>query len=47
MLKDAAQPHVIGCTFEQFIASINGSPEFEEWREWLERRYMIARITNT
>ena len=40
-LKDKDQPHVIGCTFETFISAIQGSPEFEEWKDWLSKRYII------
>ena len=40
-LTDDTRSHVFGCTFEKFISSIGGTPEFEEWREWLERRYLV------
>jgi len=44
-LKDDAKSYLIGCTFEKFISSIQGSPEFEEWKEWLSQRY-IMKISN-
>jgi len=40
-LKDESKPYLIGCTFEKFISSIQGSSKFEEWKEWLNRRYII------
>lgn len=40
-LNDEAKSYVIGCTFENFISAIQGSPEFDEWKEWLNRRYII------
>jgi len=40
-LKDEAQSYVIGCTFEKFISAIQGSPDFEKWKNWLNRRYII------
>lgn len=43
-LKDEAKPYLIGCTFERFISSIQGSPEFEEWKEWLDQRYIIKNL---
>ena len=43
-LKDEANPYLIGCTFEQFILAIQGSPEFDEWKEWLEKRYIIKNL---
>ena len=41
LLKDDKKHYVFGCTFEKYIASISGTPEFTEWREWLERRYVV------
>ena len=41
LLKDEEKRYVFGCTFEKYIASIAGTSEFEEWREWLERRYVV------
>jgi len=41
LLKDEKKRYVFGCTFEKYIASISGTPEFTEWREWLERRYIV------
>lgn len=43
-LKDEAQPCVIGCTFETFISAIQGSLEFKEWKNWLDRRYIIKNL---
>ncbi len=43
-LKDESKPYLIDCTFEKFISSIQGSPEFEEWKEWLNRRYIINNL---
>ena len=40
-LKDEAQPYFIGCTFEKFISAIQGSSDFEEWGNWLDRRYIV------
>jgi len=42
-LTDDAQSHVFGCTFEKFISAIGGTRDFEEWKEWLERRYVVKR----
>ena len=41
LLKDEKKQYVFGCTFEKYIASISGTPEFTEWRDWLERRYVV------
>ncbi len=41
LLTEKARNRVAGCTFETFIAQIGGSPEFDAWREWLWRRYII------
>ena len=43
-LKDEAQSHVIYCTFEKFISAIQGTPDFEEWKNWLDRRYIIKNL---
>lgn len=43
-LKDEAKSYLIGCTFEKFISAIQGSPEFEEWKEWLDKRYIIKNL---
>lgn len=43
-LKDKAKPYLIGCTFEKFISSIQGSPEMNEWKEWLNQRYIIKNL---
>jgi len=40
-LTDEAQSHVISCTFERFILAIGGTPDFEEWKKWLTRIYVI------
>lgn len=41
-LEKNAQASVLGCTFEKYIASISGTPEFDDWKEWLERRYVVS-----
>ncbi len=41
MLTDKERDHVFGCTFEKFIASIDGSSDFLAWKEWLEHRYVV------
>ena len=41
LLTIEARGHVFGCTFEKFIASIDGSSGFLAWKEWLERRYVV------
>ncbi len=41
MLKEDAKCFVFGCTFERFISSIGGTSEFDEWKAWLERRYLV------
>lgn len=41
LLKDEKKHHVIGCTFEKFISAIGGTPDFERWKEWLEKRYLV------
>lgn len=43
-LTDEAKPYLIGCTFETFISSIQGTSEFEEWKEWLNKRYIIKNL---
>ena len=43
-LKDESKPYLIGCTFEKFISSIQGPPKFEEWKKWLNRRYIINNL---
>ena len=43
-LRDEAKPYLIGCTFEHFISAIQGSPEFDEWKEWLYKRYIIKNL---
>ena len=42
LLQVEEQTRVLGCTFERFIAAIGGSPEFDAWRQWLERRYLVT-----
>lgn len=32
---------VIGCTYEDFINNIGGSPEFDDWKTWLTDRYLF------
>ncbi|MHA1637999.1 MAG: PGN_0703 family putative restriction endonuclease [Candidatus Thorarchaeota archaeon] len=41
LLRDEKKRYVFGCTFEKYIASIAGTSEFTEWRNWLERRYVV------
>ena len=41
LLSNERKNCVRGCTFEKFISAIGGSPEFEEWGKWLERRYIV------
>ena len=41
LLTEHAQAYVIGSTFEQFISAIEGPTDFLEWKNWLERRYVI------
>ncbi len=43
-LTDESNSYVAGCTFEQFIEAISGTPEFDEWRAWLEKRYLITNV---
>ena len=40
-LTEQAKPYVFGCTFEKYISAIAGSPEFEEWKDWLKKRYVV------
>ena len=44
LLKDETKPYLIGCTFEQFISAIQGSPDFDKWKSWLNKRYIIKDI---
>ena len=41
LLKEDATGYVFGCTFEKYISSIGGTLEFDEWKAWLERRYLL------
>jgi hypothetical protein len=41
LLTDEGRLYVIGCTFEDYISVIGGTPEFEEWKKWLKRRYLV------
>jgi hypothetical protein len=41
LLKEDNHTRVIGCTFEQYIAAIDGASDFQAWKKWLERRYII------
>jgi hypothetical protein len=41
LLNDSEKEHVFGCTFEKFISAIGGTPAFDEWKEWLVRRYVV------
>ena len=43
-LKDEAKAYLIGCTFEKFISEIQGSPAFDEWKNWLVKRYIIENL---
>jgi hypothetical protein len=43
LLKDSEKEYVLGCTFEIFISKITGTPDFDEWKEWLERRYVVLK----
>jgi len=42
LLTDQERACVFGCTFEKFIASIDGSSDFLAWKEWLKRRYVVC-----
>lgn len=44
LLTDEANPYLIGCTFEEFISAIQGSPEFDEWKNWLNKRYIVSAL---
>ena len=41
LLKDEAKRHVFGCTFAKYISAIDGSSDFQAWKQWLKRRYVI------
>ena len=41
LLKDEVRHYVFGCTFEKYISKIGGSSDFEQWKKWLERRYVV------
>ncbi|QWV94667.1 hypothetical protein KP004_05670 [Geomonas oryzisoli] len=41
LLSTNGREHVFGCTFEKFISSIHGNAEFDAWKLWLERRYLV------
>ncbi len=41
LLTDENLSYVIGCTFEDYISGIGGTPELEEWKKWLKRRYLV------
>jgi hypothetical protein len=41
LLKETAKPFVFGCTFEKYISMVGGTTEFDAWKAWLERRYLV------
>lgn len=41
LLKEDCRELVIGCTFEKYIAAIDGAMEITRWKEYLKRRYLI------
>ena len=41
LLKEDHRRYVFGCTFEKFISAIGGKPAFDEWKQWLKRRYLV------
>ena len=42
MLKLDSKKYVIGCTFENFISTIDGPDEFLRWKNWLQKRYLVV-----
>lgn len=42
LLVKEEQAKVFGCTFEKYISAISGSTDFEIWKAWLKKRYVIA-----
>ena len=40
-LVDAARDSVLACTYENYIASLTGGVDIEEWRQYLQRRYVV------
>lgn len=42
LLTEAGRATFSACTFERFITAISGSADFDAWRAWLERRYLVA-----
>lgn len=41
LLTDKGKNNVLGLTFEDFIESINGGDEIMEWKEYLQKRYIV------
>jgi len=40
-LQASARRDVLGCTFEQYISSLSGDSEIEDWKEYLSTRYLF------
>jgi len=41
LLTDEGKPDLLGCTFEWYIDFIEGSSEIEEWKTFLQDRYLV------
>lgn len=42
LLNEEVKQDVFGCTFENYISAIHGTKEFDEWKVWLEKRYVVG-----
>lgn len=40
-LREEAKSGFIGCTYEHYIGSINGSDEVQNWKQYLAERYLV------
>ena len=41
LIQEPHRHHVFGCTLEKFISSIDGGEDFQLWRSYLEKRYIV------
>ena len=41
LLTDAGRTDLRGCTFEQYIHFLEGGTEIQEWKEFLQERYLV------
>jgi len=41
LLTDEGKSDLLGCTFERYIDFLEGGTEIEEWKAFLQDRYLV------